>query len=194
MSSDPTLSIGHEPVSISLVGWWRAWAAKPLVGRHRVLPFLRLRVETHHSQSARSKRLAGGLGTQEAAAFTGRRREHTCSPGPPSPSPPAPLEGSLQDDSMSSPDSLLIWVLADEVRPGLCHFPRKMPLSAGAMGQVETGQEEHQSEIPRMPAGRDAGNFWCYKIRKWREIAGRKQGREPSFCWSHCWHGAQAGP
>ena len=40
------------------------------------------------------------------------------------------------------PDSLLIWVQVDEVRPGLCHFARKMPLSAGTMGQVETGQEE----------------------------------------------------
>lgn len=37
-----SMTLGHEPVSISLVGLVETWAAKPLVGRHRVLPFLKV--------------------------------------------------------------------------------------------------------------------------------------------------------
>lgn len=115
-------------------------------------------------------------------------------PWAPSPSPPAPLEGLFRMTPCLPPDSLLIWVLADEVRPGLCHFPRKMPLSAGAMGQVETGQEELNQKSLGCQLEGMLETSGVTRSGNGGEVAGRKQGREPSFCWSHCWHGAQAGP
>ena len=35
------MTLDHGPVTVSLVGLVETWAAKPLVGRHRVLPFLK---------------------------------------------------------------------------------------------------------------------------------------------------------
>ena len=91
------------------------------------------------------------------------------------------------------PESLLIWVQVDEVRPGLCHFPRKMPLSAGAMGQVETGQEELNQKSLGCQLEGMLETSWCYKIRKWRGGSWEKMGTRgfillvPLLAWSPSW-------
>lgn len=91
------------------------------------------------------------------------------------------------------PDSLLIWVQVDEVRPGLCHFARKMPLSAGAMGQVEMGQEELNQESLGCQLEGMLETSCFYKVRKWRGGSWEKTGMRgfmllvPLLVWSPRW-------
>ena len=95
----------------------------------------------------------------------------------PSSIPSSSFGGSLQEMTLClPPDSLLIWVQVDEVRPGLCHFARKMPLSAGAMGQVETGQEELNQESLGCQLKGMLETSCFYKVRKWRGGSWEKTG------------------